>query len=83
MTFVRMMEMTIMQIVDVAAVVDGGVATTRPVLVSMVGMGRRGAGRHGVISFPCRGSADTAVRPSAAWSIALRSIGSRCSSASA
>jgi hypothetical protein len=59
----------------VAAVSDGGVTTTRPVLVSMVGMGRCGAGRHGVISFLCPGSADTAVRSLAACSMALRSIG--------
>jgi hypothetical protein len=62
---------------------DGGVATTRPMLVSMVGMGRRRAGCHEVISFPCPRSSDTAVWPSAAWSIALRIIGSRCSSARA
>jgi hypothetical protein len=30
MAFVRMMEVTIVQIVDVAAVADGRVATTRP-----------------------------------------------------
>ena len=30
MAFMRMMEVTIVQIVDVAAVADGGVATTRP-----------------------------------------------------
>ena len=83
MTFVRVVEVTIVQVIDVAAVTDGGVAATRPMLVSMVGMGRRGAGRHGVTSFRCLGSADTAVRPSAAWSIALRSIGSKCSSARA
>ena len=37
-TGVGMMQVTIVQIVDVAAVADGGVATTRPMLVSMVGM---------------------------------------------
>jgi hypothetical protein len=62
MTFVRMMEVTIMQVIDVAAVTDGGVAATRPMLVSMVGMGRRGAGRYGVTSFPCPGSEDGLVR---------------------
>ena len=79
MAFVRVVEVTIMQIIDVAPVTDGGVTTTRPVLVSMVGMGRRGAGRQ--ISFLCPGSADTAVRSSAACSMALRSIGGKCSSA--
>jgi hypothetical protein len=83
MSFVRMVEMTIVQIVDVAAVADGGVATTRPMLVSMVGMSRRGTGCHGVISSLCPGSEDTAVRSSAAWSMALRSIGGKCSSARA
>jgi hypothetical protein len=81
MVFVRVVEVTIMQIIDVAAVADGGVTTTRPVLMSMVGMVRRGAGRHGVISFLSPGSADTAVRSSAACSMALRSIGGKCSSA--
>src|SRR5439155_15883615 len=47
------------QIIDVAVVADGGVTTTRPVLVSMVGMGWRGAGRHELISFPCPRSAGT------------------------
>ncbi len=83
MAFVRMVEVTVMQIINVAAVADGRVATTRSVLVGMVGMGRLGAGRHGVISFLCPGPADTAVRPSAAWSMALLSIGGKCSSARA
>ena len=82
-TLVRMMEMTIMQIIDVTVVPDGGVAATRPMLMSVVRMGRSRAGRHEVMSFPCPVSADTAVRPSAAWSIALLSIGGKCPSASA
>jgi hypothetical protein len=61
MAFVRVVEVTIMQIIDVAAVADGRVATARTMLMSMVGMGRRGTGRHGVISFPCPGSTDPAV----------------------
>jgi hypothetical protein len=65
-TFVRVVEVTIMQVVDVAAVTDGGVAAARPMLVSMVGMDRCGAGRHGVTSFPCPGFADTVVRLSVA-----------------
>ena len=77
MAFVRMMEVTIVQIVDVAAVADGRVATTRPMLVSMVGMGLGRAGRHELISFPCSRFADTAARPSAACSMALSSIGGK------
>ena len=77
MAFVRVVEVTIMQIIDVAAVADGRVATARTMLMSMVGMGRRGTGRHGVISFPCPGSTDPAVRPSAACSMALPSIGGK------
>ena len=38
MILMRMVEVAIVQIVDVAAVAHSGVATTRPVLVSMVGM---------------------------------------------
>jgi hypothetical protein len=72
-----------MEVIDVAAMTDGGVAGTRPMLVSVVGMGLRGAGLRAETSFSCPGSADTAVRLSAAWSIALRGIGSKCSSARA
>jgi hypothetical protein len=63
MAFVRMMEVTIVEIVDVAAVADGAVAATRPMLVSMVRMGLGRAGRHELISFPCPRSADTAGAP--------------------
>ena len=66
MILMRMVEVTIVQEVDVAAVAHGGVAATRTMLVSMVGVVRCGAGGHGVSSFPCPGSADIAVRPSAA-----------------
>ena len=38
-TLVRMMEMTIMQIIDVTVVPDGGVAATRPMLMSVFWMG--------------------------------------------
>jgi hypothetical protein len=82
MILMRMVEVAIVQIVDMTAVAHSGVATTRPMLVSMVGMGRRSAGRHGVISFPYPRSADTALRSSAAWSIALLSIAGKCPSAS-
>jgi hypothetical protein len=83
MIFVRMVEVTIVQIVDVAAVTHGGVSTAGPMLMSMVGMSRGRASRHGIVSFPCSKSADTAVRLSAAWSMALRTSGSPCLSARA
>ena len=38
-TLVRMMEMAVMQIIDVTVVPDGGVAATRPMLMSVVWMG--------------------------------------------
>jgi len=38
MILMRMVEVAIVQIVDMATVAHGGVATTRPVLVSVVGM---------------------------------------------
>jgi hypothetical protein len=46
MTFVRMVEVTIVQVVCVAAVKYGGVSTTWPMLMRMVGMGWGGASRH-------------------------------------
>jgi hypothetical protein len=82
MTFVRVVEVTIVQIVHVVVVTHGGVAARRPMLVSMLRVGRRGAVGHHVSSFPCPGSADIAVRSSAAWSITLRTNGKMCSSAS-
>ena len=83
MISMRVVEVTIVQVVDVPAVSHGGVPATRTVLVSVVRMVGRGASRHRVSSFPCPGSADIAVRPSAAWSMALRTNGSTCSSARA
>ena len=83
MTFVRMVEVTVMQVIDVTVVANGRVATTRSVPVSMIGMGRRRAGRHGAIFFPWPRSVDTPVGSSAACSMALRSIGGKCSSARA
>jgi hypothetical protein len=83
MIFMWVMEVTVVQIVYVATMAHGGVSAARPVLMSMVGMGRGRASRHGIASFPCPRSADTAVRLSAAWSIALRTNGSTCSSARA
>jgi hypothetical protein len=83
MIFVRMVEMTIVQKVDMATVAHGGVSAARPMLMSMVGMVRGRASRHGMVSFPCPRSADTPERLSAAWAIALRINGSTCSSVSA
>jgi hypothetical protein len=48
MIFMRMVEMTVMQVIDVTAVTHGGVTTTRPVPVRMVGMVRSGASGHRV-----------------------------------
>ena len=39
MSFMRVVKVTIVQIVDVAAVTYRGVAAARPMLMSMVGMG--------------------------------------------
>ena len=50
-TFVRMVEVTIVQVVGVVAVTYRGVSTTRSVLMSMVGMGWGGASRHETASF--------------------------------
>jgi hypothetical protein len=82
-TFVRVVEVTVVQIVYVATVAHGGVSAARPMLMSMIRMGRGRASRHEIVSFPCPGSADTPVRLSAAWSMALRINGSTCSSARA
>lgn len=52
MSFMRVVKVTIVQIVDVAAVTYRGVAAARPMLMSMVGMGRGGTSRHEITSFP-------------------------------
>ncbi len=83
MIAMRMVEVPVMQIVDVAAVAHGRMSASRPVLVSMVGMGWGRASRHERVPFLCPRSVDTPVRFSAAWSIALRISGSTCSSARA
>lgn len=67
MIFVRMMEMPVMQIVNMAAMAHGRMSATRPMLMGMIGMGRgRTGGRHGIVSFPSATTADIAVRLSAA-----------------
>ncbi len=83
MAVMRVMKMTVVQIIHMAAVVHGGMAAARPMLMRVVEMGLRRASRHLVASFPCPRSADTAVRLSASWSMALRINRSTCSSAKA
>jgi len=83
MTVMGMVEMTIVQVVDVTAVPYGRMTAARPVLMRVIGVGGSGAGSHFQSSFPCPGTVDTAVRLSAACSIALRTSGNTCSSASA
>jgi hypothetical protein len=62
MTFVRMVKVTIVQVVDVATVTYCGVSTTWSMLMSMVGMGWGGATRHGIASSRNLRCADAAVR---------------------
>jgi hypothetical protein len=81
MISVRVMKVTIVQIVYMAAVTHGVMSASRPMLMSMTGMDRGRASGHRNVSFPCPRSADTAVRLSAAWSIALRTNGNTCWSA--
>lgn len=83
MTFVRVMEVAIVQVVGMATMAHRRVSAAGPMLMSMIGMGRGRASRHETVSFPCPKPADTSVRLSAAWSIALRTSRSTCSSASA
>jgi hypothetical protein len=79
----RMVEMTIVQVISVATVPHGGMAATRPMLMGMVRMAWGRTGRHRLISFLCPGPARTRVRLSDAWSISLRTNRSTCSSARA
>lgn len=44
--FVRMMQVTIMQIVDVVAMLDGGMPAARPMFVRMIGVFRVRTARH-------------------------------------
>jgi hypothetical protein len=50
-TFVGVVKVTIVQVVYVAAVTYRGVSTTRPMVMSVVGMGWDGASRHEIGSF--------------------------------
>jgi hypothetical protein len=79
----RVVEVAIMQIVYVAAVADGGMSAARTMPMRMVGVGLGRASRHRFVSFPCPESADPPIRLSVAWSTALRTNGSTCSSARA
>lgn len=84
MPFMRVMQMTVMQIVDMPFVTHGLVSTARSVLVRMFWVLCAGASiSHWFSSFPCPEPAGTAVTPSAAWSIALWIKRSTWSSASA
>jgi hypothetical protein len=62
MTFVRVVEVTIVQVIGVAAVTHGWVATAWAVLMRMVGMGGGGASRHGIASFPYSKCTDAAAQ---------------------
>lgn len=81
--FVRVVEVAIVQIVCMATMAHGGMSAARPMLMCMVDVGWGRTSRHGVVSFPCSKTADSPVRLSAAWSIALRIKGNTCSSARA
>jgi hypothetical protein len=62
----RVVEVTIMQIIGVAAVAHRRVPAARTVLMGMIGVVWRRTSRHRLSSFLSSGSAATAVRPSAA-----------------
>ena len=62
----RVVEVTIMQIIGVAAMAYCGVSAPRAVLMGMIGVVWRRTRRHRLSSFLSSGSADIAVRPSAA-----------------
>ena len=40
MTFVRVMKVTVVQVVCMAAMAHGGISVARPMLMGMIGMGR-------------------------------------------
>lgn len=61
MTFVRVVEVTIVQVVGVAGVTHSGVSTARTVLMRMVGMGGGGVSRRRIPSFPHSKCTDTAA----------------------
>jgi hypothetical protein len=71
MVFMRVMEVTVMQVVGMAVVLDGGMAAARSVAVSVVGMGRGGTGGHGGRVLYVQGSADTSGTADRAASVHL------------
>jgi hypothetical protein len=66
MIAMRVVQVTIVQIVGVAAMAHRGVPAVRAVLMGMIGMVWGRASRHRLSSFISPESVDTAVRPSAA-----------------
>lgn len=62
----RVVEVTIMQIIGVPAMAYRRMPATRTMLMSMIGVVWRRTRRHRLSSFLSSGSADIAVRPSAA-----------------
>ena len=66
MIAVRVVQVTIMQIIGVAAMANRGVPAAWTMLVGMIGVVWRRTGRHRLSSFLSSGSADIAIRPSAA-----------------
>jgi hypothetical protein len=66
MVRMRVVQVAVMQIVDMAAVPDRGVAAAGTMLVSVLGMLFVGAGGHRSSSFTCPRAAGIAARPSAA-----------------
>jgi hypothetical protein len=72
MVFMRVVEVTVMQVVGMAEVLNAGVAAARSVLVSVVGMGGGGTGGHGVGSFTCKDRRIRVGRPSASRPIPPR-----------
>jgi hypothetical protein len=63
MTFVRVVKVTIVQVIGVAAMTHGRVSTARTMLMSVVGMSGGGASRHEIASFPYSRCSDAAARP--------------------
>jgi membrane protein required for beta-lactamase induction len=62
MTFVWMVEVTVVQVIGVAAVTHGWVSTAWAVLMRMVGTGGGGASRHGIASFRYSKCTDAAAQ---------------------
>ena len=63
MTFMRVVKVTIVQVIGVAAVTHSGVSTTWAVLMRMVGMGGGGASRHEIAPFRIQKCSNAAAQP--------------------